>query len=148
MKISLITDINGIPIHAQLFDGNMHDSKILMCHMNDKNLLINKKILQKYKKYFLADKGYDSSKVKNMLTNKKYVPIIPVNKRNTKDINKLKVMNKEHKKIFKKRIIIENTFGILKGAYKRLDSRYDKYVTNYESFMFLAFIFLIQKYLN
>lgn len=32
----------------------------------------------------LADKGYDSAKIRNQLIENGYIPIIPYNKRNTK----------------------------------------------------------------
>ena len=37
-----------------------------------------------YSKYFIADKGYCSTKIRDILKTKNILPIIPFNKRNTK----------------------------------------------------------------
>lgn len=76
-----------------------------------------------------------------------YEPIIPQNKKNIKNKNLLKSMNDKHKKIFKKRVIIEHTFGHLKKTYKRITNRYDKLSINYLNFIYLALVkFVFKKY--
>ena len=64
-----------------------------------------------HKQYFLADKRYDSNKIIKMLNQKGYTPIIPQNKRNIKDKSKLRTLNSQEKKIYKKRIIVENYYS-------------------------------------
>ena len=48
----------------------------------------------KYKQYFEADTMYDSKEINNILTKKKYIPII----RNTKNENKIKQIKIHNKK--------------------------------------------------
>lgn len=55
----------------------------MISHIN--KLLIKKKILKKinnHKKYLLADKGYDSNNIREILKQNNYIPIIPYNVRN------------------------------------------------------------------
>jgi len=79
-------------------------------------------------------------------TNKQMIPIIPVNKRNTKDKKKLEAqeLKSPQKEIFKRRIRIENFFGILK-QYKRIDKINEKYIETYKSFLYLALADILMK---
>jgi hypothetical protein len=145
MKLSLITDVNGIPFNVNIYDGNINDSKILQIQLKNNKMLLNKDILNKHSKYFLADAGYDSSIVRNNLKERNYIPLIAFNKRNTKDKNKLKIMTDTDKMIFKKRVKIEYFFGLIKRCYKRIDSRYDKSSSSYKFFLFMALCCRISK---
>ena len=69
-------------------------------------------------KYFICDKGYCSSKIRNILINKNILPIIPFNRRNTKDKNKINKLTKNEKNRYKKRIKIEHIFSNLKSNHK------------------------------
>lgn len=55
-KISLITDSDGIPINVAINNGR-NDGFILMEHID--NMLINKKLNDKHKKYFFSPLGAD-----------------------------------------------------------------------------------------
>ena len=64
-KISIISDINGIPLNINCSAGNVNDSKILYNQLDDLQntnsyLLNNNNIL-------LGDAGYDSNKLRNKL---------------------------------------------------------------------------------
>ena len=106
MKLSLITEQNGIPLNVDLYKGNYNDANIF------KNQLIKLDTTKFDKKntIFMADAGYDSKKLREELNKKFYKSIIPFNKRNTKDKTKIKVLTNEDKKLYKSRINIENTF--------------------------------------
>ena len=56
-----------------------------------------------YSKYFIADKGYCSSKIRNILINKNILSIIPFNRRNTKNKNKINKLTKNEKNRYKKK---------------------------------------------
>ena len=120
-----------------------------------------------YSKYFIADKGYCSSKIRNLLIAKNILPIIPFNRRNTKDKNKINKLTKNEKNRYKKRIKIElnkiceinftyflinekinfyknlfsseHIFSNLKSNHK-LENRYEKYIDNYKGLLYLFFI--------
>lgn len=51
----------------------------------------------KYIKYMLADKGYDSSLIRNKLNDMGIIPLIAFNKRNTKNTTKIKNMTDKEK---------------------------------------------------
>lgn len=139
-KISFISDVNGIPLSVSINNGR-NDANILMDHIN--NMLIDKQINDKYKKYFLADSIYDVKKVKNQLQQLKYEPIIPQNKKNIRNPKLIIKIDDTYKKIYKKRITIEYMFGRIKKSYKMLLMRYDKISNNYLNFLYLALIEII-----
>ena len=53
-KLSIICDSNGHPLYLNMYKSNMNDSKILYEQLEEEPL-----IDIPYKKYFLADKGYE-----------------------------------------------------------------------------------------
>jgi len=132
-KVSIITDNKFIPIDIQIFKGNFNDSNILQQQFMNIDTYMN------YSKYFIADKGYCSSKIRNLLIAKNILPIIPFNRRNTKDKNKINKLTKNEKNRYKKRIKIEHIFSNLKSNHK-LENRYEKYIDNYKGLLYLFFI--------
>ena len=97
-KVSIITDNKFIPIDIQIFKENFNDSNILQ------QQFINIDTYMNYSKYFIADKGYCSSKIRKLLISKNILPIIPYNKRNTKDKNKINTLTKNEKIRYKKKL--------------------------------------------
>ena len=87
----------------------------------------------------MADAGYDSIKLRNKLNDIFYKSIIPFNKRNTKDKNKIKTLTDEEKKLYKSRITIENTFLKIKKN-RRLEIVYEKISKNFLSLIYLSLI--------
>jgi len=69
--------------------------------------------INKYKQYFLADKGYDTNNIRKLLKEKGYISIIDHNRRNIKDINKIKKLTKKEKYHYRKRLRVENFFAWL-----------------------------------
>ena len=142
-KISIISDINGIPLNICCSDGCTNDSKILYNQLDDfknsnSDLLNNNNIL-------LGDAGYDSNKIREKLNNIKFGKLLAArNKRNIKNKYKLELikLSPEEKKLLKKRIKIEHINAQLK-QYKRISIRYDKYISNYINFVYLACINII-----
>jgi len=139
-KLSLITDKYGVPFNISIYNGNINDSAILLDQLNSKNIIDIEENNGK-KNYFFADSGYDSSKIRSKLKELNLIPIIPTNKRNTKDINKIIKLTKEEQKKYKKRIKIEHVFGQLKTERKIL-TRYDK---NNNVFLIFIYLHLIKK---
>lgn len=136
-KISIITDNNGITYSAILENSKKNDSKILYDQL-DIPYLVD---LPVNNAYFLADKGYDSKKIKDKLDNMGYWPIIAVNKRNCKKDQPK--MNKIDKKIYKKRIRVEHVFMKLK-RFRRISIRYDRHEPLFMGFLFLGLMHLIK----
>jgi len=139
LKITTIIDDNYVPISFSVNYGNSNDAKLFDETFN--NLLINpfsEKYykLNKYKQYFLGDSGYDTLYIRNILKNKKITPIIDINNRNTKDINK-RYLTKIEKKKYIKRIKVENYFGIL-TQYPKMNIIIEKTIKSFEGFLFLV----------
>jgi transposase len=142
-KISMITDLNGTPLDASIYPGSKHDSTIYLDQLDDKSL-VNRNLEVKHRGILLADKGYDSSKIRNKLTKKCFTPTVPFNKRNTKDKGKIKHQCGKHNKIYKSRILIEQTLMKLKKK-QEISVRYDRKTITYKGFVMLAVIDIIQK---
>jgi transposase len=145
-KISIISDINGIPLNITFNNGNDNDITILKNQLQNWNINLDKKLNINFKNsIFMADAGYDSTILRNSLNNIFFKVIIPFNKRNTKDAKKIKNLTNEDKKEYKKRIKIENMFSKIK-SYRRLNTLYEKHINNYIGFIYLSLIDIILKF--
>ena len=145
-KISLISDENGIPLIADIYNGSSYDSKILDNQL-DGFINIFPKLLNN-KNIMLGDAGYDSKQLKDKIANNNIgILLTAKNKRNIKNkLDALKLSDNE-KKLLKKRIKVEHLNAQLK-QYKRVSIRYDKFSTNYRQFIHLACIDIIIKFIT
>jgi hypothetical protein len=147
IKISAIVDSNGIPISILAKDANEYDSTFV--EDNFDKLLIDADTIKykgnnKNKQYFLADKGYDSKKVRELVSKKGYIYICPQNKRNIKTESKIVKFSENYKEKYRKRIIVENFFSWIKKN-KRLQLIREKYVNTFMMFINVANILIIHK---
>lgn len=138
-KISLMTDNMGIPISVLVNSGNIHDINFIEDHMKDlhyykKNNKFSGKIKtnKRYPKnmYFLADKAYESKKMRDNLSKYNYKVMIPAKKN-------AKTKYEFDKTIYKKRNIVENTFSKIK-TFRRVNIRYDKLLNSFSAFVYLG----------
>lgn len=145
VKISSINDVNGIPLSLIVTEGSVNDSKVLMDTYNE---MYTKPQANKYsksnrhKQHFLADKGYDSAEIRTTLKNEGYDTIIAYNKRNTKDVSKLKKLTAKEKVIYKKRIKVENYYSWIK-QYPKLMFVFTRNMKNFEQLLYLVNCILI-----
>ena len=95
----------------------------------------------------LADKGYDSSKLRTEILSHNFKPIIPFNKRNIKDKSKIKHLSKDEYYIYKRRIKIEHFFSWIKKN-KRISEVNEKREKAFMGFVYLAACIIIQKHLQ
>lgn len=126
-KISLVTDINGIPLSVLINSGNVHDLSFVDKHVDDL-FILNKKYNKNIT--FLADKAYESKKIRTDLSANNYTFMIP------KKVN-MKVIYHFDKNLYKNRLHIEHTFQKIKAS-KRIMLRYDSLLTNFMGFVFLS----------
>ena len=97
-KISVITDDKRIPIMANIYSGNIYDSKILFDQLENNKFIINDNLIKK-NKYIIGDKGYDSNKLREILNTKYNSTLIaPQNKRNIKNPALLRTLSIEQEK--------------------------------------------------
>ena len=115
----------------------MHDSKLFIKDFN--KIKTNKYIKKCTNKrlLLLADKGYDTKAIRSKILKSKMKCIIPFNKRNTKDVTKIKVLNESEKEIYKKRIKVEHFFGIIK-RYPKINNVYEKTLCSYKNLVLLV----------
>lgn len=120
-KIHLAVDSYGLLIEFTLTGGEVHDSKAapdLIEQLPDSG-------------YVIANKGYDSEFIREIIRNKNSIPVIP-RKQNSKvgnaDIDWC---------LYKYRHLVENTFARLKH-YRVIATRYDKLERNYASTLALG----------
>jgi transposase len=132
-KISLVTDIHGVPLSVLFDTGNVHDLSFVTKHVSDINNISSEKFI------LLADKGYVSNKLKLQLVDRKCTFIFPP-KRNMKQVHMDKVL-------YKKRIYVEHTFATLK-QFKRVIIRTDSFIKTYKSFVYLALSLMIHRKLH
>lgn len=126
-KISLMTDINGFPLSIFFMKGNYHDISVFNKHIKDAHLLIpNKKVK------IIADKAYSSKSNYKLLHDNNFSHIIPPRK-NMKMYTSYTYDNSE----YKRRIRIEHIFSRLK-SYKRINTRYDKFLSSFRAFVLYA----------
>jgi len=126
-KISLVTDLNGIPLSILFDSGNVHDLHFVKNHVEDL-LVISRK---NKSNILLADKGYISKELRLQLRSKYNYSLMYPAKKNMKQ---LPYFNSE---LYKKRIKIEHSNRRLK-LFRRIDARYDSYISTYSNFVFLA----------
>ncbi|MDP8051150.1 IS5 family transposase [Pasteurella atlantica] len=121
-KLHLAVDSCGNPIDFTLTGGEVHDSKEAV-HLLE---------LIPDSEHIIADRGYDSQELREIIkTNKKAKPVIP-RKRNSKIGN-----HDMDWCLYKYRHLVENAFAYLK-RYRAVATRYDKTQRNYESVITLA----------
>ncbi len=120
-KIHIAVDSYGLPIEFILTGDEVHDSKAatdLIAKLPSSD-------------YVIADKGYDSESIREIIRNKKAIPVIP-RKKNSKTGN-----SDMDWCLYKCRHLIENVFARLKH-YRAIATRYDKLERNYASTLALA----------
>ena len=133
-KISCVTTENGIPLSISVNKGSLHDLRFTNAHIKD----LQKTFSKNECNYFLADKAYVSSKLRNKLKFHKCELMVPTK------INQ-KTKHLFDKNIYKKRINIEHTFAQIKH-YRRISIRYDKFYSSYMGFVYLGFSCLLLKH--
>ena len=124
-KIHMAVDSCGLPICFSITGGEVHDCK-------EAPSLIA--ALPKAK-YIIADRGYDSVELRDIIISKGAIPIIP-RKKNSKLGNK----NIDWC-LYKYRHLVENVFARLKH-FRAIATRYDKLKRNFESSLALACAYL------
>lgn len=120
-KIHMAVDSYGFPIEFILTGGEVHDSKAAPDLIEQ---LPNSE-------YTVADKGYDSEPVRELIRNKGSIPVIP-RKSNSKIGN-----DDMDWCLYKYRHLVENVFARLKH-YRAIATRYDKLERNYASTLALG----------
>lgn len=120
-KIHMAVDACGFPIEFEITGGEIHDCKFAP------------EFISKLPKtdYTIADKGYDSEELRDIIRAKSSVPIIPRKSNSTIGNNSMDWA------LYKYRHLVENIFARLKH-FRSIATRYDKLKRNYASMLALA----------
>ena len=121
-KIHALSDTLGRPIVIQLSAGNVSDIKMADALLAEVDGC----------RYVLADKGYDSDKLRKSIRDKGAKPVIPGRKSRKRKI-------RFDKSRYKFRWMAEAVFCRLKD-FRRVATRYDKLARNYLSTLAIATI--------
>lgn len=150
IKISALTDTNGIPISLALASGNVHDSTIAVEAHISKGLIDRetKKVKNnnKFKQNFFADAAYFSKKIYEPLEKKGYNVITDVNIRNTKNkekLEKMKEIKKNYLKRGKKRFVVEQ-FNAWIMKFPKIMRVVEKTIKSFEGLVLLACSLIIK----
>jgi len=125
-KVTVVCDEKLNPVNLQIDSGNKSDMKIgeEIADIIEKSSIL------------VADKGYNSEKIRGKLRKRKIRPVIPY-KKNSKKRKKI-----SSKKLYKKRNVIERFFLKLK-KFRRINTRFDKLASTFQSFVVIAFTCLM-----
>lgn len=124
-KIHMAVDAYGLPIEFDLTGGEVHDSRAapeLIARLP-------------FAEYTIADKGYDSEEIRDLIRDKGSLPLIP-RKKNSKTGN-----GDMDWCLYKYRHLVENVFARLKH-FRSIATRYDKLKRNYASMLAMACSYL------
>jgi len=124
-KIHMAVDGFGLPIEFELTGGEVHDCKVAP-------ELIEKLPVSDY---LIADKGYDSEEIRELIRKKSSIPMIPRKSNST-------IGNSDMDwSLYKYRHLVENIFARLKH-FRSVATRYDKLKRNFGSMLALACSYL------
>jgi len=141
-KPNVITDSYGVPLATSISSSKQVDSSTLIDLVEklppNLHTLRNSKV-NRYQQYFLADSGYDTKKNKEFLKKKGYIALIKYNKRNCKNKATIKrnTLTGKHKKIYKKRPIVECFYAWIKNK-PVINQNYQKTIESYNGLFLLA----------
>src|SRR3989338_6395045 len=124
-KIHMAVDAHGLPIDFEITGCEVHDCKVapeFFAKLPDAN-------------YMIADKGYDSEELRDLIRAKSSVPVIP-RKSNSKTGN-----DDMDWGLYKYRHLVENVFARIKH-FRAIATRYDKLKRNYVSLVAMACSFM------
>lgn len=120
-KIHMAVDACGFPIDFELTGGEVHDCKVAP------------EFIEKLpvSDYVIADKGYDSEELRELIRKKTSIPLIPRKSNST-------IGNDDMDwGLYKYRHLVENVFARLKH-FRAIATRYDKLKRNYSSMLAMA----------
>lgn len=124
-KIHMAVDAFGLPIDFEITGGEVHDCKVAP------EFIAKLPVAE----FTIADKGYDSEEVREIIRSKLSTPIIP--RKNNSIIGNADI----DWDLYKHRHLVENVFARLKH-FRSIATRYDKLKRNYTAMVALACAFL------
>lgn len=124
-KIHMVANADGNPIDFEITGGEVHEAKVA------------KEIIKRMqgRGSFIADKGYDSDRIRSQVREKGMVPVIP-RRSDSKKSNP-----GYDKRLYKKRHLVENLFARLKH-FRSIATRFEKLARNFKAIIMFACTFI------
>ena len=119
-KIHMAADAHGNQIDFEITGGQVHDAKAakqLITKVRGENLI--------------ADKGYDSDRIREQVRSQKMAPIIP------RRVNSDKPNPEFDPHLYKQRHLVENLFARLKH-FRSIATRFEKLARNFKAMVTIA----------
>lgn len=135
VKVSVLCDENKVSVSYVITKPSIADCKLVP------KLTSNIQIRMYDKFNVIGDKGYITKRTRRKCSNKEYKIITSFRK------NQWKKNTKEEIKLLSKRFVIEQSFSQLKRTYRRLKLIYDRDISNYTTFLKMAFTCQVIRYL-
>lgn len=127
-KVHLVCDANAVPLQIYLTGGQAHDGATLPLLLDADEGMPLRHLLECDK--VVADKGYDSAKVRAFLREEGIEPHIPTRKNARKKIT-------VDAELYRQRNKVERVFGWMKEL-RRLATRFEKLAVSFKAFWQLA----------
>ena len=145
LKVHALVDSKGVVLSIYISEGVVNDSITINKLLN--NLLIKKELLSPHIDEFLADSAYSSINNIYDLTSYGFNVIMGRNKQHIKKTDNIDSATNTQIKGYKKRGIIENTFGHVQ-RYPILLNNYESDCKSYQGLLFFVLACSLSKRLN
>jgi len=146
IKISALTEKNGLPVSIFISPANIHDSKLYLPTIEKLSIKQPQGAPIRRPGMIIADKAYDAKYIRKSNAKRGIKNNIPVNKRNRKS-KKRGRPTKFDKDIYKERFVIERFFSWIE-AYRKIYPRYERLENSYLGLVTLACTMMIFRVLG
>ena len=141
-KIHVAVDCNSLPVSIVIGPANEHDSIRFVDTVENVSDYFDEYCTKQIKSVY-ADKGYDSSRIREYLRNKNIKDCIPYRNFKTR-CSKITNQNNYNKT----RYVVERFFAWLKCGFHRTRIRYERLAENYLGFINIASIMIYWRVLG
>ena len=138
-KIMLATDANGVPLTGILSSASTSEYNLIFPTLDTLSVEVRPTHPRKKFDKLIADRGYYAKWVRDELRRRGTTPYIP--KRRKRGEIEEPTYNQRIKPYYKTRWIVERTFAWFNN-FRRLVTRWEKYVSTYQGFFHLACIMI------
>ena len=135
----LATDGRGVPLTGILSSASTSEFNLIFPTLDTLSIEKRPNHPIKKTKILIADKGYDAAWVRKELRRRGITPYIP--KKRAKGQIEEPTYNKRIKPFYRTRWIVERTFAWFNN-FRRLVTRWEKYVSTYQGFFHIACVML------
>jgi transposase len=120
-----LADGAGLPLSVSIADGSRHDVTLV-------EQTLDEAFVEEFPTKLIADKGFDSAKLANRLTERDIQLIAPVR-------NNVKTRKQDGRALrrYRKRWKVERLFAWLK-QFRRINTRWDRKAENFLGFLYLG----------